>query len=100
MVSNFKDSSDFESFQNWKIHSLKKKPFIFIHKNILLLQPASPDPLLFLIKWKYAWQISVFQRQSYKSKYVSLNCEFGALTSDVKNSILESTKQVSDTKTP
>ena len=79
MVSNFKESSDFEFFQNWKLHSLKK-PFIFIHRNILLPQPASRDPLLFLIKWKYAQQISVFQRQTCKSKYVSLNCEFGALT--------------------
>lgn len=83
MVSNFKESSDFESFQKWKIYSLKKS-FLFIHKNILLPQPASPDPLLFLIKWKYAQQISVFQRQTYKSKYVSLNCGFGALTSDDK----------------
>lgn len=46
--------------------------------------------------WKYTQQISSFQSKSIKAS--TLNYEFRPLTSDAKNTILESTKQLTGTK--
>lgn len=99
MILNLKVNPDVESFQNLKICNLKKKNlFSSFQRTFCYLDLASLNPLSFPIKVEICTANFIFAKQIHKSKYRTLNCDFGPLTSDVKKSILASTKQLPDTK--